>query len=220
MDVIQTDSPPAASPLALAGAFGYAVENDRIVITIAEIANHRDYGNLSGTLAIELWAVDQPYSGGAFTGTLLCSTRIGELRGQHVLRDCRYGLNFQAPPSGIWSLSLMLREWTDAGYLTRDYVNFALPYVVEHTAPIVRGRTDNVSTAEFAGNRSVPAKPAESEATPPRVEAATGAATEPSQPEPLPHPAVSVNTSGAQEPAAVQGLGAKLLKMVRQLIRL
>jgi hypothetical protein len=219
MYAIQTESTPAAPPLTLTGTCGYAVENDRIVIDIAEIANHREHGNLSGTLAIELWALDRPYSGGGFAGTPMCSTRIGELRGQHVLRDCRYDLIFQAPPPGSWSLSLMLREWTDAGYLTRDYVNFTLPYVVERTAPIVRGETDNVSDVEFSSNQSVLATSAEPEATSPRAAAATAAVTAPSQPEPLPDSAISVNTASAKDAAAVKGVGEKLLSMVRQLFK-
>jgi hypothetical protein len=101
MYAIETDSSPSgASPLTLTDHCGYTIENDRIVITIAEIANRRDPGDLSGTLAIELWALAQPYAGGAFTGTPLCGTSIGELRGRHVLTNCRYDLIFQAPPAG------------------------------------------------------------------------------------------------------------------------
>jgi hypothetical protein len=154
MYAIQTDStPPGASPLTLTGPCGYAIENERIVVTIAEIANHRDSGNLSGTLAIELWALAQPYAGGGFAGIPLCGTSIGELRGAHVLPNCRYDLIFQAPPPGTWSLALMLREWTATGYLTRDYVNFAVPYVVERKPTIMRSETDNVISVEFVGNR-------------------------------------------------------------------
>jgi hypothetical protein len=221
MYAIQTESIPSpASPLSLTGPCGYAIENDRIVITIAEIANRRDLGNLSGTLAIELWALGQPYSGGDFTGTPLCGTSIGELRGQHVLTNCRYDLTFQAPPPGTWSLALMLREWTAAGYLTRDYVSFVLPYVVERKPTILRGERDNVISVEFAGNRACPATPAEPTTSPPPWEGAPQQAAAPRQCETPHDPAIPLDTAGDKELAAVTGVRAKLLKMVRQFIKL
>jgi hypothetical protein len=219
MFAAQTESAHAALPLALTGACGCAVENDRVVITIAEIANRRDLGNLSGTLAIELWALERPYSGGGFTGTPLCGTSIGELGGQRVLTDCRYDLILQLPPPGTWFLALMLREWTAAGYLTRDYVNFTLPYVVEPIAPVLRGGTDTVIDIGLAGNPSAAAVPAEPQATPPRAGATPDAAPAQSPPEPPPDPAISLQSANAREPVAVESIGAKLFRMVRRIVK-
>lgn len=219
MFAAQTESTPAASPLALTGACGCAVDSDRVVITIAEIANHRDLGNLSGTLAIELWALDRPYSGGDFTGTPLCGTRIGELGGQRVLTDCRYDLLFQVPPPGTWSLTLMVREWTVAGYLTRDYVNFSSPYVVEPETPIPQDETDATVDTESAGHTGAPAMPTEPNATPVDVEATLDAVTTQSPPEPLPDPASSRNGASARESVAVESVGAKLIGLVRRFIK-
>jgi DNA uptake protein ComE-like DNA-binding protein len=247
MCALPTDPiPSGASPLTLTGPCGYTIEEDRIVITIAEIANRRDPGDLSGTLAIELWALAQPYAGGGFTGTPLCGTRIGELRGAHVLTNCRYDLIFQAPPPGTWSLSLMLREWSATGYLTRDYVNFALPYTVERKSTIMRSETDNVISVEFAGNRKPLARPPEPAVAPPVANEAPAAADTSSLPESRSDAAVSRNTASFKEIAAVRGIstkvaenivaarpsvslderltvkgvGAKLLKKVRQFIKL
>ncbi|MGA7979964.1 MAG: hypothetical protein WCA32_07020 [Chromatiaceae bacterium] len=44
-------TPAAASPLILTGPCGYAIQNGRIVITIGEIANHRNLGDLSRSKA-------------------------------------------------------------------------------------------------------------------------------------------------------------------------
>jgi hypothetical protein len=207
--------------LVLTGACGCAVENGRVVITIDEIANHRDLGDLSGTLAIELWALERPYSGGGFAGTPLSGTSIGELAGQRALTDCRYDLLFQAPPPGTWCLTLMLREWTAAGHLTRDYVNFTSPYVVEHQAPTGQDAADTLIEGESAADRNVPpAMPAEPKTTPPTAEPTAGGATAPSLPEPPPDPAISLRTESAVEPVAVEGLGAKLMRMVRHFIKM
>lgn len=220
MFAIQTEATSGASALALAGACGCAVDNDRIVITIAEIANHRDLGNLSGTLAIELWALDHPYSGGDFTGAPLCGTSIGQLGGQRVLTNCRYDLIFQAPPPGTWSLTLMLREWTAGGYLTRDHVSFTSPYVIEPEAPVPQDEADAAVDMESAGHPRALALPAEPKATPAGAETTLDAATAQSPPEPVPDPAISRNSASARESVAVKGVGAKLLRMVRHFIKL
>jgi hypothetical protein len=220
MYATQTETTSTDSPLSFAGACGCTVEDDRIVINIAEIANHRDLSNLSGTLGIELWAFERAYSGGGFTGIPLCGTSIGELAGQRVLTDCRYDLLFQEPPPGTWSLTLMLREWTAGGYVTRDYVNFTPPYVVESIAPVVQDETDTAIAMEFAGKPSAPVMPAEPEATPPRAGATPDAATTQNPPEPSPDTAISLGTASAREPVVVEGVGAKLMRMVGRFIKL
>jgi DNA uptake protein ComE-like DNA-binding protein len=235
-----------SSPLTLTGPCGYEIQGDRIVITIGKIANDRDLGNISGTLAIEVWALDQPYTGGGFTGTPLCSTSIGEIFGQHFLIDCRYDLIFQEPPAGTWWLTLMLREWSAAGYVTCDYLNFALPYVVEAKPTVVRSDTDNVINVEFASSRKSPAVSAEAKSPPPAAKKPVARTTHANQPEPQHNSAVSLNESTHKEIAGVKGIskkvaenivaarpfesvddvlkvkgvGAKLLKSIRQFIKL
>lgn len=116
------------STLNLGGNSKYSIENDRVIIEIGEIANYMQEGLLSGTLSVELWALSEPYQGGIFSGHALAGTTIGELNSQHSLLDCRYDLLFNQPPEGTWYFTLMLREWNGFAYVTRDYVNFDLPY--------------------------------------------------------------------------------------------
>lgn len=233
-----------SSPLSFAGHCGYEIQNDRIVISIDEIANNRDQANISGTLAIEVWALDRPYSGGEFSGTAVCGTSIGEILGQHFLADCRYDLIFREPQPGTWFLVLMLREWTAAGYVTRDYVNFALPYVVASKPTITRGEADNVINVEFADNkrslRSAEIEGFLAQEDQPQGDSVSTRLT------PERDRAVSLNTASYKEIAAVKGIskklaenivagrpfealdhvlrvkgmGAKLLKKVRHLIKL
>ena len=147
-----------STQLALVGNCGYRIQDNRIVINIDEIASQRDPGDISGTLSIELWALKQPYQGGGFSGAALSATRIGELYGQHFLANCHYDLLFQEPPAGTWYLTLMLREWTDAGFVTRDHVNFNLAYEVGGKPKVVRSDTDNVINVSFAGSEKAVAK--------------------------------------------------------------
>lgn len=135
--------------LALSASCGYTVDGERVVIDISEIRNNRPIGDLSGTLSLELWALPRPYTGGDFSGVPLAGTRIGEILGQHLIPHCRYDLVFQAPPPGEWHMVLMLREWTAAGYVTRDHVQFAVPYRIEPDAPLVHHEADAIISVDF-----------------------------------------------------------------------
>ncbi|BFM07853.1 hypothetical protein GCM10025791_26800 [Halioxenophilus aromaticivorans] len=113
--------------LAMRGLCQSVLEGPQVVISINEIANNRDNDNLSGTLAIELWALKKPYEGGEFQGQVLASTTIGELQGQHCLSNCRYQLNYQPAEFVQAEVCLMLREWAgDEGYVTQDYVTLSV----------------------------------------------------------------------------------------------
>ncbi len=194
------------SDLTLTGGCGYEIQNDRVIINISEIANHRELENISGTLSIELWALDKPYTGAEFNGLALAGTPIGELFGQHSLSNCRYELNFQEPSAGTWYLTLMLREWTGMGYLTRDYVNFALPYIVRGNSTILRNRTDNVINISFSGNKKSLASAAVEEATIP----ATAEAGNSGQDKPQNGTAISLENASLEDIVSVEGNSNKL----------
>ncbi len=119
----------------------YRIDEDRIVITVERISNHRDIDNLSGTLQLQLCAVRQDMLGAAETH-VLASTTLGELQGQHGLIDCHYDLLFQSPPEGIWQLVLQLSEWNGAEYLVCDSADFTAPYHAHQ--PHSSGETEEV----------------------------------------------------------------------------
>jgi competence ComEA-like helix-hairpin-helix protein len=52
---------------------------------------------------------------------------IGTLMGQTESTATSFELPFSRPPAGEWHLVMMLREWTAAGYVTRDFTNFSQP---------------------------------------------------------------------------------------------
>jgi hypothetical protein len=106
---------------------GYRIENDRILIFVHRIENNRSEENLSGTLRLQLCAFLQG-SDNRTTDTILASTTIGEIKGQHFLGDCYYDLIFQQPPVGSWSLALQLSEWNGFDYTLCDSVYFENRY--------------------------------------------------------------------------------------------
>lgn len=157
-NVLESVSPAIEAGLVLSGSCGYRIDNDRVLVQVDGIANNRGQGDLSGTLAVELWALDGPYSGGDFEGIGLAATLIGEVAGQYRLSDCRYDLLFCQPPAGTWHLTLMLREWTGAGYQTRDFVNFAIPYRVPARAAVVSVDGDKVINVDFGADKTINAR--------------------------------------------------------------
>ena len=123
----QSPLPSGLKPLSLNGTCAYHIENETIHLDVEEIANNRDSGNTSGTLSVEMWALSAPYSGGDFSGYQVAAMELGELNGQHRLNNCHYAMTIRTPGEGQWYLALMLREWSNGGYVTRDFVGFPQP---------------------------------------------------------------------------------------------
>jgi hypothetical protein len=113
------------------GAVGYRIEGDTLLVSVERVLNPRSDDNLTGTLALELWALATPYADGAIedVGVRLADTQLERIAGQSALDQVEYRMPFTEPPADRSLLVLMLREWTALGYETRDFCNFAAPYV-------------------------------------------------------------------------------------------
>jgi competence ComEA-like helix-hairpin-helix protein len=116
----------------LIGSVGYRFEPDALVLQAECVRNPRPASNLSGTLALELWALEAPYEAGEPAGVRLGQAELGQLAGQSDRAPLEARVPRRDPAAGSWQLALLLREWSEAGYQTRDFCNFASPY---RTAP-------------------------------------------------------------------------------------
>jgi DNA uptake protein ComE-like DNA-binding protein len=119
----------------LQGSVGYRFEQGQVELAVGAVANPRDASNVSGSLVLELWALPKAYEGGAFEGYHVAMADIGSIAGEGRLEGVQVTVPAALVPAGTWQLVLMLREWTAAGYVTRDYANFAAPLVVADAAP-------------------------------------------------------------------------------------
>jgi DNA uptake protein ComE-like DNA-binding protein len=205
----------------LAGEMAYRIADGHIEIHAERIHNPRAADNLSGTLALELWALPAAYQGGVFAGLLLGSTVLGTLGGQQEWNGVRAELPFSPLPEGGWNLVLMLREWTPAGYLTRDYCNFARPMVIAAGAPgAAVEKDDHVAATPVAAPATAPAGPAAVAAAPqpaPRAEAGSTGATKAkkakkavARTEAATSGRLSINRASVAELAGLKGLSARL----------
>ncbi len=185
----------------ICGAVGYRIDGNRVQVTVERLENPRPSGTTSGTLALELWALPAPYAGGDFEGIGLAAVVVGSLDGQTESRSNSFELPFSAPPPEPGkTLVLMLREWTDAGYIARDFINFTNPVIyapVPAAAPIPFAAPQIPAPAPAAKTRKSKAKPAApAVAVPTKTVPATRT--------------VSINTASAERLAAVDGLTLKL----------
>lgn len=177
----------------LRGSSSYQIADNRILFSIDEIANPRPEGDISGTLSVELWALNQPYQGGGFDGAFIAGAPVGEIFGQHFVANSQYWLDFIEPPIGSWHLTLMLREWSYGEYVTRDFINFPTLYISQPAA----------ATVQVVANDDLEPKP-EPAAKPTRKRAAAKPADA----------TISINRATLEELAATKGMSSKLAENI------
>ena len=163
-------------------------------LSIEAIENPRAADNLSGTLALEVWALDSPYAGGSWQGVPVASLVLGVLAGGNGWTACEFEVP-AAQPASAGALTVMLREWSPAGYVTRDYRNLEIAQAVA------------VAVAEEKPV-AAPKKPL---AKAPAKKAAKAVAVKKAAPAARP---VSVNSAGEAEMMAIKGLSTAVAKAI------
>lgn len=172
------------------GTAGFELGDDSATLSAEGITNPRAPDNLSGTLSLELWALTAPYTSGKPDGVQLAASQLGCLGGQQAWHDVRVDAPVAGKPAGSWHLSMLLREWTPIGFVTRDYANFALP-------------VSWPEAAEAPVEATAEAKPA---TKPNKAGKAASKSKDKDKSSKAKPAAVSVNTASAAELAAVKGL--------------
>jgi DNA uptake protein ComE-like DNA-binding protein len=173
----------------LSGPVGLWFESDtELVLDLDHVENPRASDNLSGTLSVEVWALDAAYTGGEFEGQPVAGAILGSLAGGDTWTPGALHLKATKPANPRAHLVVMLREWNGAAYVTRHFVNFApapVAAVVEKPAALV---------ASAAAAPAPAAKPAAAKAAPKAAPAAVADSL------------VSINTATAEALASVKGL--------------
>jgi competence ComEA-like helix-hairpin-helix protein len=171
----------------LEGELSFTITGDQTAtLDVAAIVNPRSADNLSGTLALEVWSLTSAYQDNQWHGTPVGSLVLGQLNGLCGWYHNSYQINI-AHPGQDGYLTLMLREWTANGYLTRDYRTLTTPAITA-AAP--------AETAPVALAAAAP----EAEVEPLSTEA-TAATTEPSIPA---EADITETTEVAAEPAPAE----------------
>jgi len=198
----------------LSGNVSCTLAEGTAVIAIDAITNPRAADNLSGTLTLEVWALDVPYAGGAWAGSPVASVIVGVLAGGNQWTNCLFNVPAALPTAGA-ALTVMLREWTPAGYVTRDYRNIAAaPVQVEKTAmpavDIAEKAKTKIQVAETAPEKAQAPVAKVEKPVPEAVKkpARKAAASKPAA------KAVSVNRASEAELLAVKGLPPSVARAI------
>ncbi|MCL2448772.1 MAG: DUF2934 domain-containing protein [Polyangiaceae bacterium] len=117
------------------GTVGYSLEGDSVLLTVDGVCNPRPEESLSGSMALELWALANPLSNDSLDGVLLARAEVGQVSGQRSLGPLGYRVHLGSPPPGQWWLALLLREWTATGLVTRDSRTFEVPFDSPRASP-------------------------------------------------------------------------------------
>lgn len=191
----------------LAGNCEVTLNGDSAEIRIDSIINPRAEDNLSGTLALEIWALDSACSGNQWTGTPLASMILGQLAGQQTWQDVQHTLHATAAPANSFP-TLMLREWTTAGYVTRDFRSLAVAVSAPASAAEVAVAAPAAKPAKKAAETAKPAAKAAVAKAPEKASAAAAAASTAAA------VTVSVNKASAAEITAVKGVSDALARAI------
>ena len=143
----------------LCGPLGLWFESDtELVLDLDRVSNPRADNNLSGTLSVEVWALENAYAGGAFAGQPVAGAILGSLAGGQAWTPGALHLH-AAKPAASSHLVVMLREWNGSAYVTRDFVNFAPAPVAAPAvaAPPTTAASTSVAAAPTAAPASTPA---------------------------------------------------------------
>ncbi len=124
-----------------------------LALTVGGITNPRAEDNLSGTLVLEVWALESAYAGGAWQGQRVVGVDVGMLAGGQARSNLSWTLPAELPVAAP-HLTLMLREWTPAGYVTRDFR--ALPQESAHGAATPAGEALAEPSAKPVTKKAAP----------------------------------------------------------------
>jgi hypothetical protein len=183
----------------LAGNVSVALADGQATIKVDAIENPRAEDNLSGTLALELWALDAPYAGGSWQGIPVASVILGVLGGGSGQVDSHFVVP-AAAPEGPGVLTLMLREWGPLGYVTRDYCNLSLEMPVKPKAAAPKAKAKSKPEAKPVADKVAKAKPADK--TPAKKAKAAAAK------------GLALNAASEAELLSIKGLTATVAKAI------
>lgn len=140
----------------LSGPVGLWFESDtELVLDLDHVENPREPGNQSGTLSVEVWALDHAYKGGLFEGQPIAGAILGCLAAGDSWQPGALHLHATRPANDRAHLVVMLREWNGVAYVTRDHVNFTPRTVAAHApvaaeVPVAQALVVEVSAAVAA----------------------------------------------------------------------
>lgn len=109
--------------LDLSGPASWATAGTTVNIVAAKVSNSAS-GGKSGSLRLRLWAAKSKFSGGTLNGYIMGTRTLKPLTANHYYSNISGKVKYNRPPSGKYYTILTLEEYTNSGWVIRDYINF------------------------------------------------------------------------------------------------
>lgn len=103
------------------GSWGYKIDGNEITVYGDKIQNQNN-GGRTGTLKIAVFATNYPYSGGYINGYNLFERTLEPLEGGFYYYDVSKSGWCTYPPSGRYSITILLMEYISYDYKIVDYI--------------------------------------------------------------------------------------------------
>ena len=111
----------------ITGNSGYSRHGDIISLYADRIDNLNNAGLTSSSLALQLWACQEPYNGGSLTGWKLAELKLGRLETNHFIAPVKSSVPACFPEHGDYAIVLVISEWDGEDFnLIHDFQNY--PY--------------------------------------------------------------------------------------------
>lgn len=112
-----------AQGIRMSGQMRMGTSGSKCAMSVELINNDGQPRSRSGGLVLQLWACDNPPSGG-IKGYLLAQKYIGTLPGRYQFTNVSVTAPYKQPPDGTYYMVLALAEWSGSEYLVVDHTTF------------------------------------------------------------------------------------------------
>lgn len=109
----------------ISGNSGYSRHGDTVSLYAERIDNLSNAGITSGSLALQLWACQEPYNGGNLAGWKLAELKLGILEANHFIVPVKSDLPAFFPEHGDYAIVMVISEWDGKDFnLIHDFQNY------------------------------------------------------------------------------------------------
>jgi hypothetical protein len=111
-------------PVKFAGGSSYSFSGDTIQISVPAIVNSTS--GITGSLRVQLWFTDSPYSTGTITGYVSTTIPYAGVLGPNTqFNPATFTEPFSAPPNGTYYSALTLEEFDGRVFVVVDHLNYS-----------------------------------------------------------------------------------------------
>lgn len=111
-----------ATDVSLTGPWSAQITSGSSILSVGKVSNNATGGN-SGSLRLELWAFDYPYTGGAQQGYHIADYQLPALNGRTEYQNVvSSSVATTRPAAGTWYLAMLLTEYNGSSWIMRSYL--------------------------------------------------------------------------------------------------